>query len=102
MYCYNRADWDALCEVMSEISRYFFEQNEKNNKSVEDNWNYIGDNLLKAINTYILVKFISNSNNFPWMTPQLKKLIRKKQPLYNKAKKIKWLTNWAEYKSIQG
>ena len=59
VYCYNRADWDALHEEMTEISRYYFEQNENNNRSVEDNWNYIHDNLLKAINTYIPVKFNS-------------------------------------------
>ena len=98
----NRANWDALHQEMTEISRYNFEQNENNNRSVEDNWNYIRDNLLKAINTYIPVKFISNSNNAPWMTSQLKRLIRKKQRCYNKAKRTKWSTDWAEYKSIQG
>ena len=87
---------------MTEISRYYFEQNENNNGSVEDNWNYIRDNLLKAINTYIPVKFNSNSNNTPWMTVQLKRLIRKKQQFYNKAKRTKWSANWAEYKNIQG
>ena len=100
VYCYNRANWEALCET--EISRYHFEQNENNNRSVEDNWNYIQDNLLKAINTYIPVKFISNSNNGPWMTSQLKRLIRKKQRCYNKAKRSKRSTDWVEYKSIQG
>ena len=101
VYCYNRADWDAFCEEMIEISRYYFQQNENNNRSVEDNWNYIHDNLLKAINTYIPVKFNSNSNNAPWMTPQLKRLIRKKQRFYNKAKRTKRSTDWVEYKSIQ-
>ena len=89
----NRANWDALHEEMTEISRYNFEQNENNNRSVEDNWNYIRDNLLKAINTYIQVKFISNSNNAPWMTSQLKRLISKKQWHYNKAKRTKWSTD---------
>ena len=39
--------------------------------AVEENWNNICDNLLKAIDTYIPVKFNSNSNKAPWMTPQL-------------------------------
>ena len=95
---YNRADWDALHEEMAEISRYYFERNENNNRSVEDNWNYIHVNLLKVIDTYIPVKFTSNSNNSPWMTPQLKRLIRKKQHFYNKAKRTNQSTDWAEYK----
>ena len=102
VYCYNRAYWDILHEEMTEISRYYFEQNENNIRSVEDNWNYIRDNLLKAINTYIPVKFNSNSNNIPWVTLQLKRLIRKKQRFYNKAKRSKRSADWAEYKNIQG
>ena len=72
MYHYNRADWDALHEEMTEASRNYFEHNKNNNRSVEENWNYICDNLLKAIDTHIPVKFNSNSNKAPWMTPQLK------------------------------
>ena len=68
VYCYNRANWDVLREEITKISRDYFEHNKNNNRSVEDNWNYIQDNLLKAINIYIPVKFISNSNNAPWMT----------------------------------
>ena len=102
VYCYNRVNWDVLREEITKISRYYFEHNENNNRSVEDNWNYIRDNLLKAINTYIPVKFISNSNNAPWMTSQLKRSTRKRQKCYNEAKRTKWSTDWAEYKSIQG
>ena len=99
MYCYNRANWDALREEITEISRYYFEQNENNNRSVKDNWNYIQDNLLKAINTYIPDKFIFNGNNVPWITSQLKRLINKKQRCYNKTKRTKRSTDWAEYKA---
>ena len=101
MYCYKRANWDALCEETTEISRYYFKQNENNNRSVKDNWNYIQDNLLKAINNYIPVKFIPNSNNVSWMTSQLERLISKKQWWYNKGKRTKQSTDWAEYKNNQ-
>ena len=36
------------------------------------------------------------------MTLQLKRLISKKQQHYNKAKRTKRSTDWAEYRSIQG
>ena len=57
---------------------------------------------MKAIDTFVPVKLNSNSNNAPWITPQLKRLIRKKQRLYNKARRTKQSTDWAEYKSVQG
>ena len=37
VYCYNRANWDALREEITEVSRYYFEQNDNNNRSVDDN-----------------------------------------------------------------
>ena len=36
-----------------------------------------------------------------WMTPDLNRLIRKKQRLHNKAKKPKAAANWAAYKKFQ-
>ena len=83
---------------MTEISRHYYERNENSTKSVEENWSYIHDNLLKAIDTYVPVKFNSNRTNAPWITPQLKRLIRKKQRFYNKARRTKRSTDWAEYK----
>ena len=88
MYCYNGADWVAFREEMTNISRRYYELNEYEHRSVENNWKYTCDNQLKAIDTYIPVKFYSNSENTPWMTPQLKRLIRKKHWFYNKAKKV--------------
>ena len=46
--------------------------------SVKDNWNFIRNNLSKAIDTYIPVKFHSNRKDAPWMTSWLKRLMRKK------------------------
>ena len=103
VYCYNRTNWDAFHDEMTEISRYYFEQNENNDRSVEDNWNYIWGNLLKAIIKHPLSSQIHlQLQNIPWMTSQLKRLMSKKQQCYNKAKRTKWSTYWAEYKSIQG
>jgi len=102
VYCYNRADWDGLREELIELSSHYFERNVNCTKSVQENSKYICDNLLKAIDTYVPVKFNSNSNNAPWITPQLKRLIRKKQRYYNKARRTKQSSDWAEYKSVQG
>ena len=60
-----------------------YELNEQGQISVEENWNYICDNLSKAIDTFIPVKFCSNRTDAPWMTSQK---IRKKC-FYNKAKR---------------
>ena len=101
MYCYNRTDWVSFREELNELSRQYYELNKQGQISVADNWNYIRDNLSKAINTYIPVKFCSNRKDTPWMTPQLKQVIGKKQWFYNKAKRSHLSSDWAEYKSVQ-
>ena len=45
VYCYNRAGWISLREEVNELSRHYYELNEQGQISVEDNWNYICDNL---------------------------------------------------------
>jgi len=67
-----------------------------------ENWSFIRVNLTRALETHILVRFISSCKHVPWMTPQLKRLIRKKQRFYNNAKRTKLSSDWAKYKSIQG
>ena len=57
--------------------------------------------LLQAIDAHIPVKSISNAKSPPWITSQLKRLIRKKQCLYNKAKASKTTLDWTAYKNIQ-
>ena len=37
VHCYNSTDWDAIREELTEISRYYFKLNGKNNRSVEEN-----------------------------------------------------------------
>ena len=53
------------------------------------------------IRTYILVKDISSKKILPWMTPQLKRLIRKKQRVYNEAKHSKTAADWVKFSTIQ-
>ena len=43
---------------------------------------------MQAIETYIPTKCISNNTTSPWITPDINRLMRKKQRLYNKAKKL--------------
>jgi len=54
-YCYNRADWDGLCEEVTEISRYYFERNVNTTKSVEENWNYIRDKSYRHVKLGIML-----------------------------------------------
>ena len=100
IYCYRKADWASLRIELENITTTYFQLNEANPRSIQDNWDYFHNLLLQAIDAHIPVKSISNAKSPPWMTSQLKKLIRKKQRLYNKAKASKTTLDWTAYKNI--
>jgi len=79
----------------------YFQLSDTNSRSVGENWNYIHANLLQAVDICIPMKHISNQKKFPWMTPCLKRLIRKKQRFYIKAKWTKTASDWSQFKNIQ-
>ena len=43
----------------------------------------------------------STRTNVPWLTPPLRKLINRKNKLYNKARKSRQLQLWAKYKCVK-
>ena len=49
----------------------------------------------------ILYQQKSTANRLPWMTCQLKRLIRKKQRIYNRAKLYNKSSDWKAFKEIQ-
>ena len=56
---------------------------------------------LKLINDSVPVKVISKRTHLPWVNTSLKRLIRKKQRVYNRAKLYSRESDWSEYKSLQ-
>ena len=56
------------------------------------------DNIIKK---YVPSKMTSSRTNLPWFTSKLKRMCRKKQRLYNRAKKHNNKQNWAAYTSLK-
>ena len=65
-------------------------------KKIEITFTKILCKLLKCI--YQLNNYISNITKPPWIMTDVDRLIRKKQQLYNKAKKSKTAADWVVYK----
>ena len=47
------------------------------------------------------MKQISSRSHLPWMTVGLKRLIRKKQRVYNRPRRYSHESDWLEYKSLK-
>ena len=68
---------------------------------MEQNWNFIHENILQIVKDHIPAKQISTLSRLPWMTSQLKRLIKRKQRLYKRAKRFKRPSDWKAYKDMQ-
>ena len=88
MYSFKRADWTSLQDEVVNISIAYFQLNNINSRSVEENWTYMHRNLLQPFDACIPTKSNSSWKQLPWMTPHMKRLIRKKQKILQQSKMI--------------
>ena len=54
--------------------------------------------MMDCLNKFVPTKLTSKRQNLPWLNKSLRKAIRKKTRLYNKAKTSKRPDLWAKYK----
>jgi len=79
--CYKQADWPLIRDSLVNISNTYFRNNKTTSKSVEENWSFFRDSILKTIKDFIPVKILSSQCHLPWISNQLKHLTKKKQSL---------------------
>ena len=86
IYLYQKANWTTIREKLILISDEYFLRNQSSNRSVEDNWHFIHHHITKLINDHIPTKLLHSRSHCPWLSVPLKRLIIKKQRVYNQAK----------------
>jgi hypothetical protein len=69
--------------------------------TVEENWKQFKETIETCIDKHIPKKKIGKYHDVPWMTTDIKRLIRKKQRLYNKSKKSKKPSHKKAFKDIR-
>ena len=100
IYIYKRADTDSLKKVISDSWNKFL-HTEPLQKCVEDNWKYFKDMTTTAMQHHIPTKMLSGRWNIPWLTPALRKMMRKKQRYYNRAKRTLNEHDWKSFKNLR-
>ena len=101
VYLYKKADWEAVREHLHSISETYFLLNSTPARSVDENWQLIQQECLKRIDSHVPYKKSSNHFHLPWMSVSLKRQIKKKQRVYNRAKLFQRDSDWREYKNLQ-
>jgi hypothetical protein len=60
---------------------------DRTNSSVEDNWNCFKDAVFKVMDTWIPKKTVKKKADVPWITKEIRRMIRKKKRMYRQALK---------------
>ena len=99
IHLWAKADWDNLRSKTHIFSNNFLDK--FNSRTVEQNYQAFSNHIKKVIIEHVPSKMTSSMTNLPWFTNSLKRMCKKKQRLYNKAKKDNNHGNWLIYKSFK-
>ena len=71
-------------------------------KSVDENYNFLTETaVLEVMKEHFPQKNLGSRWNVPWMTSSIKRMMRKKQKLYNKARKSNSQADWKKFKDLR-
>ena len=99
IHLYKKTDWTAVKSFLKSAEEVFY-QNLPHENSVEDNWQFLRDTILQAIEKFVPDKRASGRYYLPWMTRPIKWLLHRKQRAYNKAKKTSKDQDWAFFQKL--
>ena len=70
-------------------------------KTVEENWQLFKTALLESISKYVPQKVIRNQKKLPWINCDIKRCMKQRKRLYNRARKTNRDEDWAAYRSAR-
>jgi hypothetical protein len=86
VYNYKKANWDEVKTNMSDLYNTFMAE-DRANSSVEDNWKYFKDAVFRVMDAWIPKKTVKKKADVPWITKEIRRMIRKKKWMYKQALK---------------
>ena len=95
---WSKADWNDLRSKALDFQNEYLQNT---TDSVEQCYPKFTTFIEKLIEEHVPWKYSSNRNRVPWMTASIRRLCRKKQRAYNKARKSRSPSDWKHFRSIQ-
>ena len=82
---YKKADWEGLKHEMEDLHTNI--KNKKHSATTEELWLLFKNTLDAAVKKFIPHKHVRSKDTKPWITPALRRLIKKRDRLYKKMRK---------------
>ena len=100
VFIHSKADLQRIKEDIT-VEWEDFRKSNPGNNSVERNWLKFKNLLHSVMQKWIPQRTINRKWNLPWITPAIRRLIRKTQRCYNKARKSKEDDHWRDFRNMQ-
>ena len=100
VHLYKKANWDGIKDHLRDSWDIFY-QNSPDESSIEDIWSTFKNIIHEAIELHVPSKEISGKYRPPWITTEVSRLIRRKQRIYNKAKKYNRPADWEKFRETR-
>ena len=95
-YIFSKANWTGLKDALGDLTE-LTNDNHKKGEDIDKLWTDFRDKILQEVDNHIPHKMKSKGNSTPWINKDIRRLLRKKQRLYNQAKKLNDWTNYRHY-----
>ncbi|XP_077978226.1 uncharacterized protein LOC144433741 [Glandiceps talaboti] len=100
VYLYHKADFNKMSNELDALNSSLTEDI-VNQLNIDELWNQFSDKIQTAMNDNIPSKITSSKPNVPWINSTLKRNIRKKRKLYDKARKTGNFILWDKFKELR-
>ena len=97
IYMYSKADWDTIREKTRNFVTNFLDNFPS--CDVNDNYVKLKNHIDQVIEAHIPSKRLTTRFNVPWITTNIKRMCRKKQRLYNRAKRTRKSRHWEKFRA---
>ena len=85
-YLYRKADWEASKTYMDQVKQDFLAKS--TSQTVEQLWSSFKTSVNEGLAKFVPCKKFGSKRSFPWITQEIKRLIRKRDSLYLKHKRL--------------
>ena len=97
---FRNANWEKIKADLKCEEENFFKNSPAEN-TVETNWSFFKQSISDAISNHVPTKTVSGRYKLPWITVHIKRLIRRKQRAFCKAKKSGTEEHWQKYRTLR-
>ena len=102
VFLYNKADWDGPRKQLKTLAADYLRANPAGNRrSLNNNWLWIKGTLTGAMRRFIPTKTIGTRFNLPYLTPIIKRKMRKRQRVFKRARKYNRQADWDVTKTLR-